>query len=350
MVKRGKSAPGTRLWYTQRMSSYRVLESKELSQLRDPNRDFGLDVLVGLSEKPKKLDSRYFYDDEGSRLFQAIMNSKDYYPTDSEREILENHGRSIMATCGTEPINVIDLGAGDGAKTKILLRALTSMGVDCRYVPIDISEAAIAGVTKAMSDELPEIAVQGLVCEYTDGLNWLSSQSEDRRNLLLFLGSNIGNFDKARARAFLRRQWTSLRDGDFALIGFDLKKDIELLLRAYNDSGGITAEFNLNLLTRINRELGGNFRREAFRHYGTYDVFSGAMVSYLVSLEDQVVDIESLGRSFHFEAWEPVHTEYSYKYLESDIIDLASNTGYSIEGSYRDSSRGFVDSLWRVLK
>lgn len=332
------------------MSGYKILESAELSQLRDPSRDFALDVLVGLSEKNKKLDSRYFYDDEGSHLFQQIMNCPDYYPTESEKEILTNHGRSIVATCGQGPLNVVDLGAGDGEKTKILLRALINLGVECRFVPIDISEAAVRGLLESMTEELPEVEVQGLVCEYTDGLNWLSAEDASRRNLLLFLGSNIGNFDKPRARAFLRRQWTSLNDGDFALIGFDLKKDIEILLRAYNDSDGYTAQFNLNLLKRINDELGGDFRQEAFRHYGTYDVFSGAMVSYLVSLEEQTVHIESLGRSFHFDAWEPVHTEYSYKYLEGDIEDLANDTGYVIEGKYRDSQHRFIDSLWRVQK
>ncbi|MCP4449547.1 MAG: L-histidine N(alpha)-methyltransferase [Myxococcales bacterium] len=332
------------------MTGYHVLEGEELSRLRDPTRDFALDVLSGLSEDHKKLDSRYFYDDEGSRLFQAIMGCDDYYPTDCEREILENHGRSIAATCAGAPLNAIDLGAGDGAKTKILLRALVAMGVDCRYVPIDISEGAIAGLVEKMGEEMPEVEVQGLVCEYTDGLNWLSSLGDKRTNLLLFLGSNIGNFNKPRARAFLRRQWTSLQDGDYALIGFDLKKDIEVLLRAYNDSDGYTAAFNKNLLTRINRELGGNFVPEKFRHYGTYDVFSGAMVSYLVSLEKQDVEIEALGRSFSFQAWEPVHTEYSYKYLESDIESLAAHTGYVIEAKYRDSKHFFVDSLWRVSK
>ncbi len=332
------------------MTGYKVLKNEEISQLRDPVRDFALDVLTGLSEKHKKLDSRYFYNDEGSRLFQGIMNSEDYYPTDSEREILENHSRSIVATCGKGPLNVIDLGAGDGAKTKVLLRALVDLGTDCRYVPIDISEAAIKGLVETMAKDMPEMEVSGLVCEYADGLNWLAGQNDGRRNLLLFLGSNIGNFDKARARAFLRRQWTALNDGDFALIGFDLKKDIEVLLRAYNDSEGVTAAFNLNLLTRINDELGGNFNTDDFRHYGTYDVFSGAMVSYLVSLKAQTVEIESLGKSFHFDAWEPVHTEYSYKYLDEDIDDLAGDTGYQIEGKYRDSRRYFIDSLWRVMK
>lgn len=330
--------------------SYRILKSEELTELRDPRRDFALDVLMGLSERNKKLDSRYIYNREGSRLFQAIMNCTDYYPTDCEREILENHGKSIAATCGKDPVNVIDLGAGDGAKTKILLQALLDLGVNCNYVPIDISESAISGLVDALATEMPSLQVSGLVCEYTDGLNWLASKGGGRRNLLLFLGSNIGNFDKARARAFLRRKWTSLNDGDFALIGFDLKKDIEVLLRAYNDSDGYTSAFNLNLLHRINEELGGNFRPEAFRHYGTYDVFSGAMVSYLVSLEAQKVHIEALGRSFSFQAWEPVHTEYSYKYLENDIHSLAEHTGYVIEGNYRDSRHYFVDSLWRVCK
>ena len=332
------------------MSGYHVLEGEELSRLRDPKRDFALDVLQGLTEQNKRLDSRYFYDDEGSRLFQAIMGCKDYYPTDCEREILQNHGKSIAATCSGAPLNVIDLGAGDGAKTTILLKALLDLGVDCRYVPIDISEGAIAGLVESMAVALPDLQVQGLVCEYTDGLNWLSSLGDQRKNLLLFLGSNIGNFNKPRARAFLRRQWTSLGDGDYALIGFDLKKDIDVLLRAYNDSDGYTAAFNKNLLHRINDELGGSFDPDKFRHYGTYDVFSGAMVSYLVSLERQEVHIDALGRSFRFKAWEPVHTEYSYKYLEEDIEDLASHTGYVIEAKYRDSRHYFVDSLWRVQK
>lgn len=331
-------------------SGYRVLDHREIHQLRDGARDFAMDVLVSLSERPKRLPSKYFYDDIGSDLFQKIMNLEEYYPTACEREILESHGRSILATCAAERLNVVDLGAGDGAKTMVLLSALAQSGIDFRYVPIDISEGAMAGLVARVRDELPGVVVEGLVCEYVDGLTWLAENRSERTNLVLFLGSNIGNFDRPRARAFLRLLWTALKPGDFTLIGFDLKKDIDVLLDAYNDSKGVTAAFNLNLLTRINRELEADFEVERFRHFGTFDVFSGAMKSYLVSLDEQEVRIGALGRSFHFEPWEPIHTEYSYKYLERDIQGLARDTGFAIEAQYRDSKRYFTDSLWRVVK
>jgi uncharacterized SAM-dependent methyltransferase len=186
------------------------------------------------------------------------------------------------------------------------------------------------------------------VGEYADGLQWLCQEHGERANLVLFLGSNVGNFTRARARNFLRRLWNDLRTDDYLLMGFDLKKDIDVLVAAYNDRQGVTARFNLNLLERMNRELGANFELSKFRHYGTYDVYQGAMKSYLVSLDRQSVHIESLGHSFEFEAWEPVHTEYSYKFLESDIVSLAADTGFSIDGHFYDSRRYFVDSLWRV--
>jgi uncharacterized SAM-dependent methyltransferase len=158
------------------------------------------------------------------------------------------------------------------------------------------------------------------------------------------------NFDRARARAFLRRMWSDLKSGDRLLIGFDLKKDIELLLDAYNDSQGITTAFNLNLLTRINRELHADFDVSKFRHFGTYDVFSGAMHSYLVSLAQQTVYIDALQLTFEFKPWEPIFTEYSYKYLESDIAALSADAGFVVERQFFDHRHWFVDSLWRAEK
>jgi uncharacterized SAM-dependent methyltransferase len=167
---------------------------------------------------------------------------------------------------------------------------------------------------------------------------------------VLFLGSNIGNLDRPRARTFLRRLWTGLASGDHVLIGFDLKKDIERLLAAYNDREGVTASFNLNLLTRINRELGGHFDAARFRHFSTYNVFSGAMESYLVSLDPQEVRIDRLQSSFTFRAWEPLHTEYSYKYLLADIERLAKESGFEVVSHFHDRRGFFADSLWRVEK
>lgn len=331
---------------------YRVLGPAELGKVRHTERELAHEVLVGLSERPKRLPSRFFYDDEGSRLFQRIMAIDEYYLTGCERRILETHGGTIVEHLADRSLDVIDLGAGDGAKTTLLLAELARQNVDYRYIPIDISEGAMSDLVVKMRARLPAVKVEGVVAEYGDALEWLAlerGQTDDSRGVLvLFLGSNIGNFDLGHARAFLRRLWNSLRADDHVLVGFDLKKDIDVLLRAYNDSEGVTAQFNLNLLARINRELGGTFDVSRFRHFGTYDVFTGAMKSYLVSLEAQTVWIEALRHAFVFQPWEPVHTEYSYKYLRSDIDALARDTGFSIEANYLDERRWFVDSLWRV--
>ncbi len=329
---------------------YRVLDAASASELHDAQGDFALDVLMSLSEQPKRLSSMYFYDDRGSELFRQITELEEYYPTNCESEILERYAAEIVGCVHGASFNLVDLGAGDGKKTLLLLQHLAELKADVRYVPIDISEGAMVGLVDMVRAEIPEMEVAGLVTEYANGVRWLGVEHADRVNLVLFLGSNIGNFDRAHARAFLRRLWNALRPGDYALIGFDLKKDIEILLHAYNDSQGVTAEFNLNLLARINRELGGNFDLSKWRHFGTYDVFTGAMMSYLVSLSSQRVEVAALSLSFEFDAWEPILTEYSYKYLRSDIEHLAADTGFVIEASYSDSRDYFVDSVWRVDK
>jgi L-histidine Nalpha-methyltransferase len=334
------------------MSGYQILGPQILRDLHDPVRDFAYDVLVGLSERPKRISSKYFYDDAGSRYFQRIMGLSEYYLTECETEILTEQRAVICAPllADGQPFNVVDLGAGDGKKTMILLEHLHRVGADFTYVPIDISEAAMRQVVGKVRERLPNVRVEGLVSEYTDGVHYLGREHTQRRNLVLFLGSNIGNFNAVNARGFLRRLWSALKDADYALVGFDLKKDIEVLLRAYNDASGVTAAFNLNLLHRMNRELGANFQIEAFRHFCTYNVFSGAMESYLVSLEPQIVRVDALEHSFAFDAWEPLHTEYSYKYLQSDVTGLARDTGFVCEKRFADRRGWFKDALLRVVK
>jgi L-histidine N-alpha-methyltransferase len=329
---------------------YRVLGAEALRDLSDPIRDFADDVLVGLSERPKRVSSKYFYDDAGSRFFQRIMALDEYYPTRCETEILEAHAPDIVRPMlEGGPFNVVDLGAGDGKKTLILLEHLRREGAQFTYVPIDISEAAMRSVVAAVRSKMPDVAVAGLVCEYALGVAHLAAEAAGR-NLVLFLGSNIGNFNGARARAFLRRLWSALRADDRVLVGFDLKKDIEVLLAAYNDREGVTSAFNLNLLHRMNRELGASFDVSGFRHFGTYNVFSGAMESYLVSLEPQLVHVAALEMTFPFDAWEPLHTEYSYKYLRSDVTSLAKDTGFACDARYEDRRGWFMDALLRVVK
>lgn len=327
-------------------AGYRVLTP---GIARTSAREFATDVLVGLCEKPKRLPSRWFYDDEGSRLFARICDVPEYYLTRTEHEILRTHAARIMGAFGDAPFNLVDLGAGDGRKTATLLEQAARAGLPCRYVPIDVSEAAMEGLVAATRGRFPGLEVEGIVSEYTVGIEWLADQG-GRKNLVLFLGSNVGNFDRPGAARFLRRLWHALDPDDRVLIGFDLKKDPEQLLRAYNDAEGVTRQFNLNLLKRINRELGGQFDLTRFTHFGTWDPLAGAMSSYLLSLERQEVEIAALGRSFRFEPWEPILTEYSFKFLEADVRGLAGETGYAVEELLWDDRRRFCDALWRVIK
>jgi uncharacterized SAM-dependent methyltransferase len=202
---------------------------------------------------------------------------------------------------------------------------------------------------KNLEQRFSDLKCEGIVAEYFNGLKWLR-KLDNKKSLVLFLGSNLGNFNKPQSRVFLRNLWNTLNNEDYLITGFDLKKDIGLMAKAYNDAKGVTREFNLNLLRRINRELGGNFDISKFQHYANYDVFTGAMESYLVSLDEQIVYIDLLNQAFDFKPYEPIHTEYSYKYLESDIHHLAEATGYQIQVQLYDSKHYFVDSVWQVQK
>jgi len=328
---------------------YKIISHKDLDKNEINTQQFANDVLLGLSEKNKILSPKYFYDDEGSKLFEKIMDLPEYYLTNMERDIFLKEKEKIAAVLGGQKFNLIELGAGDGRKTHILIEEFLKQNLQFNYVPVDISESAMKGLIESVCHRFPELEAQGLVADYFDGIRWLTGKNNNK-NVVFFLGSNLGNFSYSESRVFIHSLWNSLNEGDLLFIGFDLKKDIDVMLDAYNDKEGITARFNLNLLTRINRELGGQFDITKFRHFETYDVFSGAMESYLVSLEKQEIFIKELGKCFSFNAWEPIHTEYSYKYLLSDITSLASDTGFEIVKNYFDEKYWFVDSLWKVKK
>jgi L-histidine N-alpha-methyltransferase len=329
--------------------SIQKLDSVDISALESYHEKFALDILTGLSEPRKSIPSIYHYDTEGSKLFNRITELPEYYPTRCEMETLERNSDRISAYLEAENINLVEFGPGDGQKTRILIESFLKRKLKFQYIPIDISHSALTDLYEAFRKLYPDLFLEGLVADYFSGIKWLNNKY-DRKNVILFLGSNIGNFNQERSKLFLRNLWNHLNDGDIVIIGFDLKKDIDILLRAYNDSQGVTADFNLNLLRRINRELAGEFEISNFRFFATYDVFSGAMESYLVSLEKQEVIIGEIGRSFRFDAWEPIHTEYSYKYLESDIQELASKTGFIVKEHLYDQKKYFVDSVWEVSK
>jgi len=325
---------------------YRILKSDDANV---EGYDFASDVDAGLSRLQKSISSKYLYDADGDRLFQQIMELPEYYLTRCEYEILRDNRDKILALIGDKPINLVELGAGDGKKTFLLLEHFLEKELQFRYVPVDISESAICGLVENCCDCYSQMAVEGLVAEYFDGLKWLSELNQ-RRNFVLFLGSNIGNFSRAETELFLRGLWDALNDGDLVLIGFDLKKDVNRIKDAYDDSQGVTAQFTLNLLHRINRELGGNFDIDRFEHYCTYNEQRGAVESYLISSKKQDVRIESLGKTFCFEEKEPLHVEYSHKFSEEDIAQLAGKAGFKIAAQYYDSERLFVDSIWQVIK
>lgn len=317
----------------------------------DPTHELALSVLEGLSSRPKSLPSRLFYDDKGSELFKKIMGLEEYYPTRCEAEILAKYSKEITSHVSGEKFNLVELGCGDGAKTILLLDSLLKEKREFNFVPLDISKAAVEFLLSNFEKKYGTIPfeVKGLVAEYFQGLTWLTENASER-NMVMFLGSNIGNFNKPTALRFLRHLWHSLNPGDLVLIGFDLKKDLDILYDAYNDKQGVTKEFNFNVLDRINSLLGGDFKRENFQHQGLYNIQTGAMESYLISQSQHQVTIKEVGKTFKFEPWEAIHMEYSYKYLESDIESLASSTGFKIIKNFYDEKDYFIDSLWSVEK
>jgi dimethylhistidine N-methyltransferase len=307
---------------------------------------FERDVVKGLSQSPKSLPSVYFYDRRGSDLFQRIMDLPEYYLTRAERDVLERHGPAIVSPFRGRSCDVVDLGAGDGAKSRVLLRRFGEVARDVRYRPVDVSERALESVLDACDHELPDLDAEGIVAEYEEGIRWLAERDADRRRLVLLLGSNIGNLSDEAARGFFGRLRVALRDGDHVLVGFDLVKDVSTLLSAYDDAAGVTTEFNLNLLRRVNRELGADFDVSAFRHHATFSPRSSSMESYLLSVRRQTVRV--VGRTFEFEAWEPIHTEISRKYRERDVAAFARDAGFVEVGRFFDEEHFFMDALWRA--
>ena len=328
-------------------SRYKVLGEEGIEA--EKSIDFAQDVQKGLSKKSKTLPCKYFYDEKGVDLFCQITELDEYYLTDCEFEILEDHKEEILRAVGKGNFNLVELGAGDGKKTRVLIDHILKSDLEVKYIPIDISEEAIRSLIRDFNGNGIEIQIEGLVADYFAGINWLSRNGK-HPNLVLFLGSNIGNFDKAETEIFLDKLHDALNFGDYLLIGFDLKKEISVLNKAYNDSKDVTAHFNLNLLKRINRELKGDFKPGQFKYFGSFSEDSGAVESYLVSQKDQTVHLESLGRSFNFEKGETIHTENSFKFTESEISSLANRSGFKILRNFTDSKGYFVDSLWQKIK
>ncbi|WP_299699985.1 L-histidine N(alpha)-methyltransferase [uncultured Pontibacter sp.] len=323
----------------------------DLSRKTDGSQDtaaFANDVHTGLSQLPKSLPSRYFYDAEGSRLFQQIMELPEYYLTRSEYSLI-NSQKSGMASAFAKGgfFHLIDLGAGDALKTKLLLHELQKQHCSFDYVPIDISGSAMQELTEKLHTEMPDLDAQAVVGEYIQALQWLQANKTERK-VVLFLGSNIGNFEREDSLEFLKQIRACLSPGDLLLLGVDLRKDPDTILAAYRDEAGVTSAFNLNLLNRINRELGGDFVVANFQHFALYDPQGGVMKSFLVSQQDQTVYLEATGQRYTFSAWEAVHTENSHKYTIDLVQEMADQCGFETAQVYQDEQGLFADVLLKV--
>lgn len=311
---------------------------------------FHRDVYQGLTDHPKHLSSKYFYDEKGDKLFQDIMEMPSYYLTRAEYEIFELHKEDICRRFmgSGQAFNLIELGAGDGKKTKILLRQLQEQQAVFKYQPVDISANVLAQLWATIKQELPGVVVETMEGTYFDTLTKLNKIQHDRK-VLLFLGSNIGNLLHSQAVDFLRGLQAQMGDDDLLFIGFDQKKHPRKILDAYNDPEGITEAFNKNVLVRINKELGGDFKPEKFLHWEVYDPESGTAKSYLVSTEQQTVIIEALDLRVRFEAWETIHTEISQKYDDATVHWLADKAGLVPIQWYGDPEGRYKDVLFKKV-
>jgi L-histidine Nalpha-methyltransferase len=303
------------------------------------------DVITGLQLNPKRLNSKYFYDANGDKLFQDLMNCGEYYPTNCELEIFSEKTADICkAIIGDgDAFDLIELGAGDATKSTFLLQYLIEQQADFTYLPIDISENVISYLNVTLPVTLPGIQITGLNGEYFDMLEKAASIS-NKRKVVMFLGSNIGNLEVNEAECFCSELRDHLSPGDMMLIGFDLKKNPKTVLAAYNDKDGITKRFNLNLLERINRELNGDFNIDQFDHYPTYDPQTGACKSYLVSLKDQQVKIGEETISFLKD--ECIFMEISQKFTIQQTEQIAIKAGFKPTDRFFDRRKWFTDVIW----
>ncbi len=339
-------------------------ERLRLHQLQtvDLRAAFAADVARGLQAQPKRLFPKYFYDELGSLLFAAICLLPEYYVTRAEDEILTRHAAEIVAMAGHAQLSLLELGSGSATKTRRLIDALLARQPQLLYRPIDISAAALETSARVLLQSYPHLRVEAYASDYDTALAHLRSEAEQAtfkqtkaqpdcaatrtHTLALFLGSNVGNFDRAEAEQFLRSLRGVLCAGDALLLGADLKKDPARLVAAYDDALGVTAAFNLNLLARLNREFAADFDPRAFRHVARYDEAQGRIELYLESQRAQVVNLAALDLKIDFAAGERLHTENSHKYDLAELDQLAARTGFARTRTWLDEAQQFSSNLF----
>jgi L-histidine Nalpha-methyltransferase len=312
--------------------------------------EFAHDVREGLESEPKFLIAKYFYDAAGSKLFEEITRLPEYYPTRTEASILRQYAGNIRDALDGH-ISLVELGSGSSAKTTILLENIMEAQRRLHYLPIDISPTILDETARRLEARYPRLTTIPIVSDFGEGLRQASriairEPAVAERKLVLFLGSSIGNFEPHDAERFLETVRDGLQADDALLIGFDLQKDKKILEAAYNDSAGVTARFNLNILRRINRELGGAFDLKTFRHRAFYNQGAARIEMHLISEKEQEVAIGKLERSFRFAEGESIHTESSYKYTLPLIRQVAGNAHFKVGNVFVDDKTWFALTLF----
>ncbi len=307
---------------------------------------FLTDVDVGLSQQQKNLSSKYFYDAKGDALFMEIMQMPEYYLTRAEMEIFAKQSQHMIDSLKVnknEYFELIELGAGDGSKTKELLKVLLTQGYQFDYMPVDISSNVLAHLQEDLQAALPKLSIKPQHGDYFKILHALKESHHPK--VLLFLGSSIGNLTDAQANEFIYDLGANLSRGDKLLMGVDLIKPVDIVLPAYNDAQGITRAFNLNLLHRINNELGGDFDVQQFSHSPEYTEEEGVAKSYLESIVDQSVTLSAMGKTYHFKQGEKIHMEVSRKYNDAIMKNILKNTDFTVVDVITDSQGYFADYI-----
>jgi L-histidine Nalpha-methyltransferase len=300
---------------------------------------FAADVADGLLSYPKSLPCKLFYDSAGSVLFEAITRLPEYYLTRTELEILRVNASEIAAAAG-HGVTVVELGSGTAAKTCTLLHGISGRQLRVPYFPVDISPAALSHARQRVESECPQVSVHPVIADFSEGFDFL--RGIPGRKLVLYLGSSIGNFDREAAVEMLAEIRDQLAPGDSLLLGTDLVKSESILVPAYDDPQGITAQFNKNILRRLNRELLANFDLEFFEHLAIWNPVESRMEMYLVSLRPQTVELKALALCIPFEGTERIHTENSYKYTLPMVNDLLESTGFTLAHTWSDPRNWFA--------
>jgi L-histidine N-alpha-methyltransferase len=303
------------------------------------------DVVAGLTSTPKRLSPKYFYDAAGSALFEEITHLSEYYLTSTEMAIFQQYAIEMISSAGRE-LTVVELGAGSAAKTIVLLQQLQARQHHVRYIPIDLSEAALDEAVSRVGAALPRVEVTPAVMDYTDGLDGIGRA--EGQKLVLYIGSSIGNFEPFQAGALLSKLRTTLNPGDAVLLGTDMRKSASILIPAYDDSKGVTAAFNKNLLAHINRELGADFDLESFAHRAIWNSAASRMEMHLESLGDQSVHLRAANLSVFLHKGETIHTENSYKFTMRMVRAIAQNAGLVLERTWSDRRGWFTEHLLRA--